>query len=79
MPGMHWWANGICGLLTVFVISPFLRAMIMKKNHSKEFVALWHENRMNRFPLIFTILVRAVIAIAFLSIYATICRASPTP
>lgn len=66
MPGMHWWANGICGLLTVFVISPFLRAMIMKKNHSKEFVALWHENRMNRFPLIFTILVRTVIAIAFL-------------
>ena len=66
MPGMHWWANGICGLLTGFVISPFLRAMIMKKNHSKEFVALWHENRMNRFPLIFTILVRAVIAIAFL-------------
>ena len=66
MPGMHWWANGICGLLTVFVISPFLRAMIMKKNHSKEFVALWHENRMNRFPLISTILVRAVIAIAFL-------------
>jgi len=66
MPGMHWWANGICGLLTVFVISPFLRAMIMKKNHSKEFVALWHENRMNRFPLIFTILMRAVIAIAFL-------------
>ena len=66
MPGMHWWANGICGLLTVFVISPFLRAMIMKKNHSKEFVALWHENRMNRFPLIFTILVRAVIAIVFL-------------
>ena len=66
MLGMHWWANGICGLLTVFVISPFLRAMIMKKNHSKEFVALWHENRMNRFPLIFTILVRAVIAIAFL-------------
>mgnify|MGYP002165908784 FL=1 len=66
MPGMHWWANGICGLLTVFVISPFLRAMTMKKNHSKEFVALWHENRMNRFPLIFTILVRAVIAIAFL-------------
>ena len=66
MPGMHWWANGICGLLTVFVISPFLRAMIMKKNHSKEFVALWHKNRMNRFPLIFTILVRAVIAIAFL-------------
>lgn len=66
MPGMHWWANGICGLLTVFVISPFLRAMIMKKNHSKEFVALWHENRMNRFTLIFTILVRAVIAIAFL-------------
>ena len=65
MPGMHWWANGICGLLTVLLIAPFLRAMVMKKNHSEEFRALWGESRMNRLPLLVTILVRLLIASAF--------------
>ena len=65
MPGMHWWANGICGVLTVTFIAPFLRAMIMKKNHSEEFRALWGESRANRLPLLVTILVRLVIASAF--------------
>ena len=40
--------------------------MIVKKNHSVEFKALWNENRLNRAPLIFTILVRIIIAAAFL-------------
>ncbi len=65
MPGMHWVANGICGLLTIVIISPFLRAMVMKKNHSEEFKALWSDSRMNRLPLIVTILVRMFIATAF--------------
>ncbi len=60
-----WWANGICGLVTISFISPFLRAIIMKKNHSEEFKALWTDNRLNRFPLVFTIIVRIVIAVAF--------------
>lgn len=62
----HWWANGVCGLLTVTLISPFLRAMIAKHNHSEEFHALWTGRRINRLPLIFTILVRVGIAAAFL-------------
>lgn len=66
MPGMHWWANGICGVLTATAISPFLRAMVMKKNHSEEFRTLWSESRINRLPLIFTILVRLLIAVALL-------------
>lgn len=66
MPGMHWWANGICGLVTIMLIAPFLRAMVMKKNHSEEFRTLWNGNRLNRLPLIFTILVRLVIAISFI-------------
>lgn len=65
MPGMHWWANGVCGLLTVLLIAPFLRAMVMKKNHSEEFRALWNDSRVNRLPLLVTILVRLVIASAF--------------
>lgn len=58
------WANIVCGLFTVLIMSPFLRAMIMKKNHSEEFKALWNENSYNRIPLIFSIVVRVVIATA---------------
>ena len=65
LPGweLHWYANAVTGVLTVLVIAPFLRAMVMKKNRSEEFRALWAENNRNRLPLIFTILVRVVIAV----------------
>ena len=68
LPGweLHWWANGITGVLTVVLISPFLRSMVMKKNHSEEFKALWTESRLNRLPLIFTILARIVVAASFI-------------
>lgn len=62
----HWWANAVCGLLTVVFISPFLRAMVMKKNHSEEFKQLWNENKMNRAPLVVTIIVRFLIAMMFI-------------
>ena len=61
----HWWANGITGLLTLVLIAPFLRAMVMKKNHSEEFKALWTERRINRLPLLFTVLARVAIAANF--------------
>ena len=63
--GWHWTANFICGALTILGISPFLRAMVMKKNHSEEFKALWAESRLNHLPLIFTIIVRVIIASSF--------------
>ena len=63
--GWHWTANFICGLLTILAMSPFLRAMVVKKNHSEEFKALWAESRLNHLPLLFTILVRVVIACSF--------------
>ncbi len=68
LPGwkLHWWANGITGVATVAMISPFLRAMIMKKNHSPEFHSLWAKSRLNRLPLIFTVLARIAVAAAFL-------------
>lgn len=61
----HWWANAVCGLATVLFISPFLRAMVMKKNHSEEFKQLWNESRMNHAALIATIVVRFIIAMMF--------------
>ncbi|MCR5578529.1 MAG: cation:proton antiporter [Prevotella sp.] len=68
LPGweLHWYANAITGVLTVLLIAPFLRAMVMKKNHSEEWKALWAESNRNRLPLLFTILVRGLIAVAFI-------------
>ena len=68
LPGwdLHWYANAITGLLTVLFISPFLRAMVMKKNRSEEWKTLWAESNINHLPLLFTILVRVVIAVAFI-------------
>jgi len=64
--GLSWYANAITGLITVLAISPFLRAMIMKKNHSPEWQALWAASNRNRLPLLFTVLVRFVIAVSFI-------------
>ena len=65
LPQWPWAANTLCALLTILAMSPFLRAMVVKKNHSEEFKALWAESRLNHLPLMFTILVRVVIASSF--------------
>ena len=68
LPGweLHWYANAICGLLTVLFISPFLRSIVVKKNHSDEFRTLWTESRLNRLPLLFTVMVRVIVAASFI-------------
>ena len=62
----HWPGNAVCGLLTVLIISPFLRSMVMKNVHSDEFRRLWTQSLLNRLPLIFTIIVRVVVAAMFI-------------
>ena len=66
LPGweLHWYANAITGLLTIVCIAPFLRAMVMKKNRSEEWRTLWAESNRNRLPLLFTVLVRVMIALS---------------
>ena len=68
LPGwtLHWYANAITGLLTVLIIAPFLRAMVMKKNRSEEWKKLWRESNRNHLPLLSTIFARVVIAVAFI-------------
>ena len=67
LPGwhLHWYANAITGVLTVVLIAPFLRAIVMKKNHSPEWKRLWVESSINRIPLLATIVVRFIIALGF--------------
>ena len=63
--GEQWYTNAITVTVTILLIAPFLRAMVMKKNRSEEFRALWAESNRNRLPLLFTILVRFIIALFF--------------
>ena len=59
------WADILLGVVTIVLMAPFLRAMVIKKNKSEEFHALWMASRNNRPPLIFTIILRIVIAMSF--------------
>ena len=67
LPGdnLRIYADAVTALLTITFIAPFLRAMVMKKNRSEEWKALWDESNRNRLPLLFTILIRAFIAVGF--------------
>jgi CPA2 family monovalent cation:H+ antiporter-2 len=64
IPGF--WGRLIAALLTVICVSPFLRAIMMKKNHSVEFETLWSDNRYNRGPLVSTVLIRIVFSALFI-------------
>lgn len=71
----HWPGNVACGLLTVLVASPFLRAIVMRKNHSDEWKQLRRRSRMNHVGLWGTFGVRYALATA--AIYYVINFLSP--
>ena len=62
----HWWANALCGVVTLLCIAPFLRGIMARGRRSSLFIALWKENRYNRLPLIFTLIVRGVVVGMFI-------------
>ena len=62
----HWWANALCGVVTLLCIAPFLRGIMARGRRSSLFIALWKENRYNRLPLIFTLIVRGVVVCMFI-------------
>ena len=73
----QFWASLLGAVFTILCISPFLRAIIVKKNQWIEFCALWDDNRFNRAPLVSTIILRMVIAISFVMfVIASLFKAS---
>ena len=59
LPG---WQGSIVSLVLILaLISPILRAIIMKKNHSPEFQKLWRDNLFNRAPLVSLIVLRMLL------------------
>ena len=63
LPGI--WGNLVVAVATICFLAPFLRAIMVKGNHSDEFVTLWHDNK-NHAPLLATVIFRVLIAILFL-------------
>ncbi|GHT54585.1 sodium:proton antiporter [Bacteroidia bacterium] len=64
LPELH--ANIAGAIVTILAISPFLRVIITNKDHSKEFLQLWQHNKVNRAPLIFTIVVRTMMCVGLI-------------
>ena len=71
----HWTGNVACGLFTILVSSPFLRAIVMRKNHSEEWKELRQRGWVSRVALWGTFVVRYAIAMA--AIYYIINFLSP--
>jgi len=64
LPGI--WGSLLAAVLIILCLSPFLRAIMIKKNHSVEFATLWKADRSNRAPLVATIVLRVLLAVGFL-------------
>jgi CPA2 family monovalent cation:H+ antiporter-2 len=58
LPGVK--GNLVVSVSVIILLAPFMRAIIIKKDHSEEFKQLWAENKNNRGPLISTILIRVL-------------------
>ena len=44
----HWYGNMVCGVITIMLLSPFIRPIVIKKNHSEEAKFLLHFNKFHR-------------------------------
>ncbi|MCI1647087.1 MAG: cation:proton antiporter [Bacteroides sp.] len=63
IPGV--WGRLLAAIVIILCVSPFLRAIMIKKNHSLEFITLWNDNRGNRAPLVATIIIRILVGVSF--------------
>lgn len=61
IPGIKGAILALCLILAL--ISPMLRAIMMKKNHSEEFLQLWNDSKYNRGPLVSLIILRILLCI----------------
>ena len=63
IPGI--WAHVATAAVILSAMAPFLRALMIKMNKSQEFRSLWEENKANRAPLIASVVIRFLLASAF--------------
>jgi CPA2 family monovalent cation:H+ antiporter-2 len=65
IPGV--WGAVLSAVITLLLMSPFMRAMIVKKNRSREFKNLWGDNHFNRGVLISLMVLRIILAVVLVS------------
>ncbi|MCL1934403.1 MAG: cation:proton antiporter [Candidatus Azobacteroides sp.] len=58
LPGVK--GNLLVSIVVIILLAPFMRSIIIKKDRSEEFRQLWSDNKNNRGPLVFTILIRVL-------------------
>jgi len=66
VPGI--WGKILSLVLIVSIVSPMLRAIMMKKNHSEEFQHLWNDSKYNRGPLVSLVILRILICVGVVMI-----------
>ena len=59
------WANIVSAVVTLLVLSPFLRTIVIKHSRSEAFQALWEDSRANRPILVATVVLRYILALGF--------------
>ncbi len=64
IPGL--WGRVVTAVIILAVLSPFLRAIIVKDNRSARFRELWDKDRANRAPLVAGVVLRYAISIGFI-------------
>ena len=71
------WGSLVGVFITLLLASPFLRSIMIKKNHSDEFQSLWNDKNVNRGPLVSLIILKVVYAMLFVMyIISTLLNAS---
>lgn len=63
----HYYANILSALLTIAVMAPFLRAILVNKtNHPERFYTLWFGKRSNHIPLMILLFIKIFVAASFI-------------
>lgn len=75
----HWPGNTICAVLTISLVSPFLRAIVMRKNHSEPWKILRKKGRGNQCGLLLTIGIRYALATFVVAYVINFLSPLPSP
>lgn len=75
----HWPGNTICAVLTISLVSPFLRAIVIRKNHSESWKILRQKGRGNRCGLLLTIGIRYALATFVVAYVINFLSPLPSP
>lgn len=75
----HWIGNSVCGVLTILLVAPFLRAIVMRKNHSEAWKILYRKGWINRIGLWSSLLMRFGLATGLVLYVINFLSPLPSP